>query len=439
MSKKLLFPFAFLFICTGSLRAQQGNPNNELKIQNWSVTPIFSSLNRAWDVERDASDNVIVFGGTNPMRIIKYTPIGAALWIHTTSYTQSVGDLALDSAGNTYVTAGYDASITKVNAGGSLAYKTTNVPGITYWALAASCKKNAIVLAYSDSTKGGYLAYIDLATGALTNQTKITGVKQDIRAICASPNGNYYLLTSDAGTNERVMGVDKNFGVLFDQPSLHNPSFSNTPLYSAGTQGYNGIAADMSFVYTNDGATLYKRDISNGNSLGSVAIAGGTKDANSGVWVDGCGNIFVGAANAVNKYTSSLVFVTNYNVAGAVYDISGESSTNGELAVCGNAFVASIPTSACAATTCSTTTSINENELDETSIYPNPSNGIFTIKTSNNNEKQISIFDVLGKLVYETTTDTKDVVINTLNTERGIYFVRIISGSEVNTLRITLQ
>lgn len=72
-------------------------------------------------------------------------------------------------------------------------------------------------------------------------------------------------------------------------------------------------------------------------------------------------------------------------------------------------------------------------------LYPNPSKGIFTIKSSEANTN-IIVIDVTGKIVYNNTLNTVDehtVDISKYNS--GIYFVKVISPSGTRTKKIIIQ
>lgn len=73
-------------------------------------------------------------------------------------------------------------------------------------------------------------------------------------------------------------------------------------------------------------------------------------------------------------------------------------------------------------------------------IYPNPSSDIihFNSPNLNLNSCNISIFDVSGKIVLETTI-TDDQTINTAHLQSGIYFYKLIFNNEIQTGKIIKQ
>ncbi len=72
--------------------------------------------------------------------------------------------------------------------------------------------------------------------------------------------------------------------------------------------------------------------------------------------------------------------------------------------------------------------SVDESSIDNVSIYPNPSDGEFTIKSKRSNPvKSIQVYDVLGKLTN--TIDNKalmtDYKLNLNDLEQGVYMLRL--------------
>jgi hypothetical protein len=82
-------------------------------------------------------------------------------------------------------------------------------------------------------------------------------------------------------------------------------------------------------------------------------------------------------------------------------------------------------------------TGIEENELAEVKIYPNPSNGNLFIKSLTNSNFKISITDVTGKIVLE----QKNVSEINLNQPNGIYFLKItdLQSGNSKTEKLIIQ
>ena len=67
------------------------------------------------------------------------------------------------------------------------------------------------------------------------------------------------------------------------------------------------------------------------------------------------------------------------------------------------------------------TESVEENEIINVSVFPNPNNGVFTVRCDN--MSRITVYNVIGSVVKDIETNTDSFVIEGLNS--GVYFVNI--------------
>jgi spore germination protein YaaH len=90
---------------------------------------------------------------------------------------------------------------------------------------------------------------------------------------------------------------------------------------------------------------------------------------------------------------------------------------------------------------CVTTTDVNENWNDDLlSVFPNPTNGNFEIRTDLKSGLKINIFNSLGELVYRTDVQSEKVIdLNNLNLNTGIYFVEINSEGQKVVKKLVYQ
>ena len=84
------------------------------------------------------------------------------------------------------------------------------------------------------------------------------------------------------------------------------------------------------------------------------------------------------------------------------------------------------------------TSDLLENIVDfNFNVFPNPSNGMFTIALEgiNNTQMEISVMDVSGKIIYTksllSNSSKMMIPMNISNIEEGVYFVRINGGKEI--------
>ena len=78
------------------------------------------------------------------------------------------------------------------------------------------------------------------------------------------------------------------------------------------------------------------------------------------------------------------------------------------------------------------------NEIAGLKVYPNPvSNGVLHVESNLNTERTISLFDVLGKQVLNTTTSNNTINIANLNS--GIYIIKITEGGKTATRKLVIK
>ena len=86
--------------------------------------------------------------------------------------------------------------------------------------------------------------------------------------------------------------------------------------------------------------------------------------------------------------------------------------------------------------------SVDENSFSSNlKIYPNPSNGNFTISIEDYNHSNfnLNVIDITGKLVYNQQISSPQTSINLENFNKGIYFVQLNDGVNQTTKRIVIQ
>lgn len=81
---------------------------------------------------------------------------------------------------------------------------------------------------------------------------------------------------------------------------------------------------------------------------------------------------------------------------------------------------------------------VNADQLNVFFISPNPSNGQFTVNTNNPNEKQLSVFNSLGLLVYTNKINSETYKLN-LDLASGIYFVEINTNGIKQQQKIIIE
>ncbi len=84
--------------------------------------------------------------------------------------------------------------------------------------------------------------------------------------------------------------------------------------------------------------------------------------------------------------------------------------------------------------------SINYEDFSNTvSISPNPSNNIFNIKWSSNNETSINVYNLLGQKVHEKNKiDSGSYLLDLGSYKKGIYILKINSNGQTTSRKIIL-
>lgn len=76
--------------------------------------------------------------------------------------------------------------------------------------------------------------------------------------------------------------------------------------------------------------------------------------------------------------------------------------------------------------------------IEALSLYPNPvSNGKIYITSKNDSDKEVIIFDVLGKKVLQAAISTKELNIATLSP--GVYIIKINEGDASATRKLIVK
>lgn len=79
-----------------------------------------------------------------------------------------------------------------------------------------------------------------------------------------------------------------------------------------------------------------------------------------------------------------------------------------------------------------------EDEIDDISIYPNPFADEIYVSSPNENRVEVKIFNVSGTMLLAETIESwhKNYRISTEGLEPGIYFVRMVSGERIKTIKV---
>jgi len=342
--------------------------NKTVIIDPWTVSPPFPATNRVWAIDKDGQGNAYLYGGDMPMTLKKYSSAGNPQWSYATPWDSSgywVGTMCTDRAGNAYVTSGSNGEISKINTSGGLVwYNNPNGalgPLFEYWDISFNCDETQMIVGgmRTASAMGigqyrGAMMNIDQSSGAV-NGFRVVGYIagmniKEARTISGATNRNFYFLTLDS-----LGCIDPSLNILWKVSHTYNFSYGNPTYQANGNLGFRAIRANDSYLYTMSGATIHRRNISDGSIINGanipggiynpVPILGGYTVGNSGLEVDSCGNVYVGSGDGVYKYDAALNILTSITTPGAVYDVA--VSPTGDVFACGNGYALSANMSSC--------------------------------------------------------------------------------------------
>ncbi len=83
------------------------------------------------------------------------------------------------------------------------------------------------------------------------------------------------------------------------------------------------------------------------------------------------------------------------------------------------------------------TLGVNENNLSQLTLYPNPSNGSLRISTQG--EVAVQISDILGKVMFSQNDITSETVMNVSSLSTGVYFATITQEGQSETIKVIIN
>ena len=81
-------------------------------------------------------------------------------------------------------------------------------------------------------------------------------------------------------------------------------------------------------------------------------------------------------------------------------------------------------------------TSVANTDNAKFNVYPNPFNEIVNIKFESSDLKTVNVLDITGKTVYNENISGSQLELDLSGLNNGVYFVKVISGTETKTERI---
>ncbi|MFO0358679.1 MAG: T9SS type A sorting domain-containing protein [Sphingobacteriaceae bacterium] len=194
----------------------------------------------------------------------------------------------------------------------------------------------------------------------------------------------------------------------------------NTYLWNTiNTSSLIVVSPTLNTVYTVTGTTS---GCSNSSSISISVNPNPTVNAVSSTSLICTGEAAILTASGANSYTWSTGPVSNSITVSptitTVYTVTG-SDANG----CSNTNTVNLIVSWC--------TGINENNSHANiSVYPNPNQGSFTIKTNSNEVKDLIIVDHLGRTIKQMSIIDRETKIDLTKESNGIYYLLLLQNGQ---------
>jgi len=170
----------------------------------------------------------------------------------------------------------------------------------------------------------------------------------------------------------------------------------------------DGVAPD---AVADDGIRTGSRELAANSSFEFVISATGTADGWSGWGVQTGDSSNENANYTISTTTSDLeLSITLANAADANGSWAGAATTS--------------------------VLSNEKFELNQTQVYPNPTQDTWRLKTQNAKVTSIKVFDALGKNVLSLEPNTNETVIDGSTLKSGLYFAQIKTAAGIKSVKL---
>jgi uncharacterized protein YjdB len=363
-------------------------------------------------------------------------------WSPAVNNTQTTTYTFTPSAGQCATTAQQTVTVNpnpSITGGGSLCVGSTlqlsgsgtpavNTPWVSGTAAIGSVSNNGLFTALSPGTS--VLTYTNLngcsATTTVSVQGPVNALPQQVTA-CLSYlwNGQTYSQSGTySDTLQTVVGCDSIISLnLTITNSITGPT---TQQNACGPYTWNGQTYTQSGTYTYNGTTA--------NGCDSSATLVLTIDqAPSNVQVSlNQGTFTVTAQNASNFAWMDCATNTL---------IPGETNATFTPTISGS--YAAVVSNACGSdtTTCEPieVQGISETESELIAVYPNPSNGIFTVASKGSIIQEVTLYSVNGELIWRNANNSHEITIDLSEYARGTYMLQVSTNQEARIFRLIKQ
>ena len=258
------------------------------------------------------------------------------------------------------------------------------------------------------------------------------------------PNTTYSVnvLAKDSADNKSEKSTTVNATTTAPTTLCAAETFENMPNNSSSYSslnwtGDNGI--DWTAVKSRSDQTL------NGRAIAIALLRDGTVGSiTSSTFANGMGSLTASTMRAFSGGSGNLNILVNGNIVGTLpYDTAQQTTTISNINITGNITVEIRRAGSeedrviidDLTWTCYSTLSTADENLENLTIYPNPTNGN-TLYFNLTKDVTIRMYNVLGKLIKYNKISSKNNNIDISNLTKGIYLLKINSENQFITRKI---
>lgn len=399
--------------------------------------------------------------------VVKYDAAGNVLWaknVGNVQYPSSIGvsGIGVDANGNSYITGGMNGTFTfganTLTSNGKYDIFLVKYDGMgnELWVRNAGGTDDDWGTAIKvDASGNSYITGTYSSSGIYFGSVvlnKISG-NRDSFFVKYNTSGNVVWANIAGGSGEDTgwgVGIDANGNSYFVGNYISDFTFGSTTLYGTGDNDIYLVKCDAlgNFLwgkraggFSSDRAQCISTD-ANGNSYIAGWFASATLTFGNTTLVNsGNSDVFVAKYDASGKSLWAKSAYGNADCWGIANDANGNAYITGRFMSptitfsstvlanvgFGNIFVAKLG---------GITTGIvpDNNPINAVNIFPNPSNGIFNVKSEIEFSK-IDIYNMLGEIIYSSSASfgkTNQTEIDLSRQPKGLYFYRLQSDSKVS-------
>ena len=384
-----------------------GGTSNELGLsvsldanENAYLTGYFASTSLA------IGTNTLTNAGGNDLFVAKYDSLGNVLWAKGLggSANEQGSGIATDASGNSYITGSFASTSLTVGT-----TTLTNNGGLDFFIAKFDPSGNALWAqgAVGSSNDGGNGIALDAhGNPYVAGSSNSSSITFGSTTLTLKTYDDAFIVKYDVAGNVKWAGSaggyqdDLALGVSIDPKgnAYLTGYFASSTLFAGSSTLTNAFAGSNDFF-------LIKYD-SLGNVLAAQSAGGNNDDRGTSVSTDAAGNAYVTGYFTSASISFGTTTLTNSGTISVLVAKYGSAQTTGIAA---------------------------ENNLsDGIRVMPNPANGVFQIQIKDlpnaGTHTSLSITDVLGREVYQSTLHDITTQLDLSNQANGMYYLVVTTN-----------